>query len=103
MERGSFFKSLATLIVAPKILVKINWTKALKHKSPTKAIFNDLQMVIPEWYPKMIEKYADSNYMTIMEAMGHGVEVEKRSFQYFDRHTGQIMTSEEPISATIIL
>jgi len=103
MERGSFFKSLATFIVAPKILAKIDWTKALKPKSPTKAIFNDLQMVIPDWYPKFIEKYADSNYMTVMEAMGQGVEVQKRSFQYFDRQTGQTMTSEEPVSATIIL
>lgn len=104
MERGSFFKSLAALIVAPKILAKIDWTKAItKAKPSTISLFKDLQLLQPAWYKDYAKKYGNENYMDILRMMGEVPQVTSRYFHYWDSQTGEIFKNAEPISATITL
>ncbi len=104
MQRGSFFKSLAALVVAPKILAKIDWTKAItKAKPPTTSLFNDLQLLQPAWYNDFVEKYGNENFTDIVKMMGEGPHVISRHFHYWESKTNEICQSETPISATITL
>lgn len=104
MKRESFFKSLATLIVAPKLISKIDWSKAIaKTKPPTNSFFSDLQIIQPHWCKELLEKYSDADYLTIMEAIGSEGKSTPFKFHYMNTKTGEMLISDEPISATIIL
>ena len=67
MKRRNFFKALVTLIVAPSILTKIDFDLKATQKI-TKSIFDELNFVVPEYYPQYIEKYGEKSYLKAMES-----------------------------------
>ncbi|HRP30477.1 MAG TPA: hypothetical protein PKV73_01230 [Agriterribacter sp.] len=67
MKRSSFFKSLAALIIAPKAIIEISGSLATNNiavlsGSTTRGLISDLNMLLPLYYSKLVEKYGDSNY-----------------------------------------
>ena len=54
MNRSSFLKSLFVLVASPKMLVEL---KAAPKPVIKAGIFNDLTFVIPDYIPKLMEKY----------------------------------------------
>lgn len=74
MKRGSFFKSLFTLIVAPSILADINIKDAVPVFALTPenstGLFNDLQLLTPEYYKHYVEKYGDVDYLKLYNQTG---------------------------------
>jgi hypothetical protein len=68
MKRSTFFKSLLTLIVAPKAIAEINWDKLAAENvaailpNANATLFNDLQLLTPHYYKQFIEKYGNENY-----------------------------------------
>lgn len=71
MNRGSFLRNLfgaaAAIVIAPAVkMLPIAQTAALP-TAINASLFNDLNFIIPEWYPKMVEKYGNSNYMEMVE------------------------------------
>lgn len=67
MKRSSFFKTLATLVAAPKILGEINFDKlaasniAESTAASTRTLISDLQLLTPHYYKRMIEKYGNES------------------------------------------
>lgn len=55
----------------------------------TTGIFNELNMVIPDWIPKLIEKYGNSSYMLASEILGRSTVEEQttstNTFSHFER------------------
>lgn len=63
MNRRSLIKSLFTIAVAPKILAELNLEVPMIAKPQlTKSLFNDLNLLVPDYMTKMIEKYGNTNW-----------------------------------------
>lgn len=61
MNRRSVIRSILGLAVAPKILAEIDF-KPMASKAVTASLFQDLQFVIPDYLPKLIEKYGNTSW-----------------------------------------
>lgn len=64
MDRGSFIRSLFVVAAAPKIIGEIDLSPKV---FPTTSLFNDLNLLIPEYQTALIAKYGNENYSMIME------------------------------------
>lgn len=64
MDRSSFLKSLFVLVASPKLLAEL---KTAPKPVITPGIFNDLQFVIPDYMPKLMEKYGDKSFYALMK------------------------------------
>lgn len=67
MNRGSFLKSLVTLIAAPKVIAEINFDKIAATNIATnvgvgRSLISDLQLLTPQYYKQYIEKYGSESY-----------------------------------------
>jgi hypothetical protein len=55
----------------------------------TTGIFNELNMVIPDWIPKLIAKYGNDSYMLVSEILGKSVVEEQttttNTYSHFER------------------
>jgi hypothetical protein len=50
-------------VVAPKVLAELNLeTPLVANSQSTKALFNDLIFLVPDYMPKLIEKYGNTNW-----------------------------------------
>ncbi len=75
MNRGSFFKSLLTLIAAPKLLSEIDFTKAVTGESAgvalssgsNMALISQLQLITPHYYKQYIEKYGSEDFAWFLD------------------------------------
>lgn len=65
MNRSTFLKSLFILAASPKVLAEIS----RKPKVSTAGLFNDLNFVIPEYIPKLCEKYGDVSFYEVMQRL----------------------------------
>lgn len=65
MNRSSFLKTLFILAASPKVLAVIS----RKPKVSTTSLFQDLNFVIPEYIPKLCEKYGDVSFYELMERL----------------------------------
>ena len=68
MTRGNFFKSLLTLVVAPKIVTEIDFSKLSSANTANLVSLNgnlvrDLQLLTPMYYKKLVEKYGDETLL----------------------------------------
>jgi len=69
MKRINFFKSLATLILAPSIIENIDLKEAVAppntldvSKPCTKSLIQDLSLLTPQFYRSHHEKYGSEQY-----------------------------------------
>lgn len=62
MTRRSLIKSLVGLAVAPEIIGEMNLTPVAPAAPVLTSMFQDLQFVIPDYLPKLIEKYGNTNF-----------------------------------------
>lgn len=69
MKRGGFLKSIAMLAVAPEIIAKMEFKPPLISSGATTGLFNDLHFIVPDYLPKLIEKYGNTNWVDEMELM----------------------------------
>lgn len=90
MKRKAFFKSLVTLIVAPKVIAEIKptidvvsestWSvtdldeiTTTFYSSPTegitKSLISDLQLLTPQFYKQWVEKYGINEYSTKLNSL----------------------------------
>lgn len=69
MERKSFFKALLGLIVAPSLIKDINWD--VPKVQTTGALFNDLNLIIPDYIPQLMAKYGNESYLLVWEILGN--------------------------------
>lgn len=61
MTRQSFLKCLLGLAASPKIVSEIDFEPPLISKiGPTSTLFSQLNFAIPDYLPKLIEKYGTS-------------------------------------------
>lgn len=73
MKRSSFFKTLATLIISPKILGEINFDKVAASNIVaastvgTGSLITDLQLLTPRYYKQYLEKYGNEEYSLFLE------------------------------------
>lgn len=67
MNRRSVIRSILGLAVAPKILAEIDFKPVIAPAAMTH-LFKDLQFVIPDWVPRIIEKYGNNDFIAIMQA-----------------------------------
>jgi len=73
MNRGSFIKSLATLFAAPNILGEINFEKMVSNNvattlpGATRTILSDLQLLTPDFYKQMVERYGSESYEIMLQ------------------------------------
>src|SRR3954471_4248529 len=55
----------------------------------TTSIFNELNMVIPDWIPKLIAKYGNDSYMLVSEILGRSTVEEQttttNTYSHFER------------------
>ena len=91
MKRSNFLKSLATLIVAPSLIGKIEVDKKEENikvigtnkfkwyeykpfsvrKYPldtTECLFSDIQKLQPDYYKSFVDKYGDQNFADWLDA-----------------------------------
>jgi hypothetical protein len=66
MNRGNFFKSFLTLVVAPKLLSNIDLEpyeeKRKKSYDTNRKLIHDLQLLTPKYYEHLKEKYSSEDY-----------------------------------------
>ena len=62
MNRRSLIKSILGLAAAPKILAEINFNPPMVAKGATTSLFKDLIFVVPDYMPKLIEKYGNTSW-----------------------------------------
>lgn len=73
MERKSFLRSLLTLAVAPKLMAELNISKVATPlpSGPTTLLFNQLNVVVPDYIPALMAKYGDVDFVTIMNEIAN--------------------------------
>lgn len=71
MDRSSFFKSMFALAAAPG------------PKPVAGGLFNDLNFVIPEYIPELMEKYGSVGFCGVMEAICQQ-KVYLQTFDHFE-------------------
>jgi len=70
MNRRSVIRSILGLAIAPKILAEIDFKPVVA--SPASAsLFKDLYFAVPDYLPRLMEKYGNSSFMETMKMYEH--------------------------------
>lgn len=70
MNRKGFLKSIAMLAVAPKIISEMEFKPPIVQPMVTKGLVSDLQLLTPQFYKVMAEKYGDTDFTFLMNEIG---------------------------------
>lgn len=63
MTRQSFLKCLLGIATSPKIISEIDFEPPLvSNIGPTTTLFQQLHLAIPDYLPKLIEKYGNTSW-----------------------------------------
>lgn len=72
MNRRSVIRCILGLAAAPKILAEVDFKPlVIPTTGATKSLMADLQLLTPQFYKTMVEKYGDANFTTLMEVVGN--------------------------------
>lgn len=62
MNRRSVIRSILGLAIAPKILAEIDFKPLTPTLGPSTSLFQELRLLVPDYLPKLIEKYGSTNW-----------------------------------------
>lgn len=69
MHRRSLIKCILGLAAAPKILAEIDFNPPAVAKGVTTSLFKDLNFMVPDYMPRLMEKYGNTSWMDGMELL----------------------------------
>lgn len=96
MKRGTFFKSLAALFVAPVILADINFDKPKEIenipsvKMGCNSLVSQLQLLTPKYYEEYVAKYGNEDYSEWLKTYGGMKEIHNDKYYWFE-NTGSLL------------
>lgn len=61
MHRRSLIKCILGLAAAPKVLAEMDFKPPIV-AAPTANLFKDLVLTVPDYMPKLLEKYSNTNW-----------------------------------------
>ena len=71
MNRRSVIRCILGLAAAPKILAEVDFKPlVIPTTGATKSLMADFQLLTPQFYKTMVEKYGNTNFTTLMEVVG---------------------------------
>jgi len=89
MDRRSLIKSILGLAAAPKILAEINFNPPIAAAPvATKGLFSDLQLLTPQYYNTLVEKYGNTNYTGLIEEIGKAKDISRDNYFWFESKQG---------------
>ena len=96
MKRSSFIKSLLVMAIAPKTIAEVVKTIPAPPlvSAGTSSLFNDLNLLAPQYLPKMMEKYGNSDFTFFMEQMRKEAITSSDTIKFtnYETHNSSIST-----------
>ena len=76
MNRRSVIRCILGLTAAPKILAEINLNPKTCTVGPTTKLFSELNFAVPDYMPRLIEKYGSTSWMSFSDELNKITEYE---------------------------